>query len=287
MMVHPQVPTVESPISTADLADSQPHASSFNTATVPSTTGSCLYVGRIRHRRHRPVAREFQYSLYLTLIDLDELDSLFRFPLLFSQSRMSAIQFRRTDHFGDAKQPLSDCVRELVREQIGIETIGKVRLLTHLRMFGFVFNPVSFYYCYDANDQSLVAVVAEVTNTPWSERHCYVIPWNVGQETNGTQYECEKKLHVSPFMHMDIDYRWRISAPEERLSVHIENHDQDGCVFDATLSLSRRKLTVARLLLTVIRFPWMTMQVFVAIYWQAVRIWFAKVPFVPHPHRRN
>ncbi|MCA9212719.1 MAG: DUF1365 domain-containing protein [Planctomycetales bacterium] len=246
---------------------------------------SCLYVGSIRHNRSVPTPHSFEYGLFLSFIDLDEVKSLFRFPFLCSTSRCSAIQFRRSDYFGDAARPLAECVRELVNERLGIFPRGPIRLLTNLRIFGLVFNPVSFYYCYDDGGESLVAIVAEVTNTPWRERHCYVIPCTRRTQPNVSIHECEKEFHVSPFMQMSMRYRWCLSKPGDTLSVQIENFDTSGQLFNARLSLARRMLTLKTVVWTVVRFPIMPLKVVTAIYWQAFILWFKKTPFVPHPKR--
>jgi uncharacterized protein len=248
----------------------------------PSTTErSCLYVGTIRHRRVSPKKHDFSYRLFMVLVDLGEIDEVFRVPFVCSTRRFSLVQFRRSDYFGDPSRPLDKCIRELVQERLGVEVRGPIQLLTHLRYFGISFNPVSFYYCFEEDGETLQAIVAEVSNTPWREKHCYVVPCKRGQRNH--QHECAKEFHVSPFMQMNMTYRWHLTNPSDRLTAHIENHDSTGRVFDATLQLQRRPLTTSSLVRTIFRFPWMTMQVFLLIYWQALRLWWKKIPFVPHP----
>lgn len=136
---------------------------------------SCLYIGHIQHRRHAPRANEFRYRIYMTLLDLDELPTLFDRFWLWSSKRPALAWFRRKDFHGDASKPLVDSIRETVQQHTGKRPSGPIRLLTHLRYFGFSFNPVSFYYVYDAADAHVETIVAEITNTPWKQRHCYVL----------------------------------------------------------------------------------------------------------------
>jgi len=136
---------------------------------------SCLYVGHIQHRRHAPRVNHFRYRIYMTLLDLDELPTLFDRFWLWSAKHPSLAWFRRKDFHGDSAQSLSDAVRDTVKQHTGTRPTGPIRLLTHLRYFGYSFNPVSFYYVYDAADTRVETIVAEITNTPWKQRHCYVL----------------------------------------------------------------------------------------------------------------
>ena len=136
---------------------------------------SCAYRGQVRHRRLSPVPHDFRYSIFMMYLDLDEVDRVFDRRWLWSARRPALAWFRRADHFGDSRRPLRDCVADLVAQEAGRRPEGPIRLLTHLRYFGHCFNPVSFYFCYDPAGERIEAVVAEVHNTPWGERHCYVL----------------------------------------------------------------------------------------------------------------
>lgn len=246
-------------------------------------TASCIYEGTIRHRRLDP-RREFRHRLALWYVDLDELPTLLGGRLL--QSAPGALRFRRRDYHGDPGMPLYAAVRDTVAEQTGSRPAGPIRLLTQLRSFGHCFNPVSFYFCLSADADRVQAILTEVTNTPWGERHAYVLPGSPDGSALLTS-TVDKAMHVSPFMPMDLSYTARATAPAETLSVHMETSRAGTPVFDATLSLSRQELTRHSVRRLAVRYPAATVRVLALIYAQALRLKLAGASVHPHPRERR
>jgi DUF1365 family protein len=249
-------------------------------------SASAAYEGWVRHRRFEPVEHEFRYPLFLMYLDLAELPGVLDpFPF-FSARRHALASFRREDFMGDPELPLDECVREAVAEVTGARPTGPVRLLAGLRCFGHSFNPVSFYYCFGADGQQVEAVVADVQNIPWGERHPYVLARG---ERRGTVLgdEFEKSFHVSPLMGMDQTYAFRATEPSDRLVAHIESRrrgiDAPGRTFDATLSLRRRPLSRCTLTGLLARYPAMSLQVVGKIYAQSLRLKLKGAKYHPHP----
>jgi DUF1365 family protein len=221
-------------------------------------------------------------------LDLDELSGLFDRFWLWSVRRPNLAWFRRADHLGDPGRPLADCVRDFVEQNGGQRPLGPIRLLTHLRYFGHGFNPVSFYYCFDPAGKAVENIVAEVNNTPWGEQHCYLLSVDSKQHNRHVlRFELDKQFHVSPFMDMDIHYQWSFTQPDTRLFVHLQNYQNAGKLFDATLYLDRQPINSASLSTALARYPFMTLKVVAAIYHQALHLWLKKIPFYPHPEKKE
>lgn len=254
---------------------------------------SALYTGWVRHRRFTPDENRFRYRIFMTWIDLGELPGLFDRYWLWSARRRAIAAFRREDYHGDPGVPLDVAVRDLVERRTGRRPAGPIRLLTHLRFFGYCFNPVSFYYCFDAAGERVETIVAEITNTPWDERHAYVLPVATASETQRTEsgdvrnwrFQFDKSFHVSPFLPMDMRYDWRLTEPRETLDVHMENWRDGAVEFDATLVLKREPITHGSLARALAAFPLVTLKVSGMIYWQALRLWLKRTPFFTHPDK--
>lgn len=255
---------------------------------------SRLYRGWVRHRRYAPKEHSLNVPLFMLYLDLDELPEVFRQSRFWSVERFNWASFRRSDYFAPERGDLKQAVIARICQQSDLtaEHIHAVRMLTHLRYLGHSFNPVSVYYAFDAADQ-LLAIMPEVTNTPWKERFQYVLPAQAdksGIQPNRIhrhyrEYRLGKAFHVSPFLPMDMDYRWVFGEPEETLRIHLENHREGHRVFDATLVMEAEEITGRALNRALIRFPWMTVKVVTGIHWHALRLWLKKVPFHRHPHK--
>jgi hypothetical protein len=248
---------------------------------------SAVYVGTVRHRRFRPAARGFRYRLYLLYLDLAELEQVFATRRFWSVGRRNLGEFRRSDYLGDPALPLDEAVRQRAAEVLGRRPQGPIRLLTHLRTFGHCFNPVSFYYCYQADGTQLDCIVAEITNTPWKERHSYVLDARTARrEGQALCWDFPKAFHVSPFLPMQRDYAWRFTTPGADLHVHMDVSEAAARDFDATLLLQRRPADGPTLARCLLRYPFMTLKVVAAIHWQALWTWLAGNPVYHHPTKK-
>jgi DUF1365 family protein len=243
---------------------------------------SALYEGVVSHRRLSPNPHRFRTGIYYLLLNLDELDDLADRIRPLGVNRRAVTSFRDRDHLGSSDEP----VREKLERWLGDRGIalpgGPVMLLTNLRVFGYVFNPVSYYYCCDPNGV-VEFIVAEVNNT-FGETYCYLLDDLAPLGSRAMKSRREKVFHVSPYMEIaGIDYDWIFTAPDERLNVHIDEFRDGEKFFDATLSLRRKPLTTRNLISALLRYPHVTLRTITLIHWQALRLWLKGAPFHRKP----
>lgn len=270
---------------------------------------SCIYEGLIRHRRTQPVHHEFDFRSFLLMIDLDEADTVFEKFWFWSTKRFSFARFKANEHLtkhlpndNSTNSSLKDRVSAVLKENDFDQPVGKVKLLTQLSYLGFSMNPISIFYCYEADGDQVIAIIAEVNNTPWGEQHVYFLPNEnrtpivVDPDSRNSQKpktifgnHIDKTFHVSPFMSLDMHYRMAFSPPNDRLGVKIENHTDCDTgskrILDVSMTMKRKPLTSANLNWLLIKYPLVSFKIFAGIYWQALRLYLKKVPFVSHPRK--
>jgi DUF1365 family protein len=242
---------------------------------------SSLCRGWVMHRRLLPRVHAFRYPVGMVLLDLAEQQSLVRLSPLLHAWRYAPLSWRQSDYlpaWTGQGMPLDEAVRCLLREALGEVPGGPILLLTQLRSWGLWFNPVSFYFCHD-RDGRLAAILCEVRNTPWRERFHYVLPVKPGAPQ---ELAVAKAFHVSPFLPREMEYRMRFLIDATRVHVHMENWRDDRQVFLAHLDLRREALDGASLRRHLLAFPWMSLRTVAAIYWQALRLLFKRVPVHDH-----
>ena len=229
---------------------------------------SALYTGAVMHHRLRPKEHRLRYSIFYLLLDLDEIDALANRLRLFSHNRFNLFSFHDRDHGEGTESPRDRIIRHL--DQAGIETDGPILLLTIPRILGYAFNPLSIYFCHNQQGD-LSAIFYEVNNT-FGQRHSYLIPVGDADEGTVTQH-CDKRLYVSPFMAMGMDYRFRIGPPGENVALHITGSDDEGPLIVASFSGKRRPLRDGTLLRAFFSYPLLTLKVVAGIHWEALLLW--------------
>jgi len=241
---------------------------------------SAIYFGSVYHRRLLPREHSFRYRLAMFYLDLGHLESSAEWSFFFSNRLLSLFRFKSSDYLPNvAGISLTDRVRSIIKKERGQDFSGPIFLLTQVRHFGYAMNPISIFYCFD-HQQNLCYLLAEVTNTPWGERHTYLIPAPSKQDEDP---RCEKDFHVSPFLDMNFSYRWQISAPGSKLQLSIANYRQETKWFKAGIDLERRDLSRLHLCKMLVFYPFTSLKIIAAIYLQALFLFIKRIPFVPHP----
>ena len=236
---------------------------------------SKIYTGKVIHRRFKPKEHYFKYSVFSLLIDLDELEDIQKEISIFSYNKFNIISFFDKDHGERDSSSLKNWVYSNLKT-LGIEEEVKIKLLCYPRIFGYVFNPLSIIFVYDKNSK-LIAILYEVKNT-FGEQHTYV--FKVEGQNKLIQNNCSKKFHVSPFIEMDCNYFFRILNPEQKLSVVIDQYDQEGKILFASQDGERSDLTSKNLMNSYLKHPLMTFKIISAIHFEAFKLWIKGIRFI-------
>jgi len=246
---------------------------------------SAFYFGEVRHHRKSPKKHDLKYQVYMAHLFLDETNQVFQNRWFWSVNRSNLGAFVRSDYHRPEVDDLAKAVRDTMSDQLGRKCFGPVSIITHLRTFGYCFNPVSFYFLWNEEKTRPVALMAEITNTPWGERYAKCFEWNSEDEDARSDHEFHKEFHVSPFIGMDVEYDWRFRQPAKKFHADMLLREQGKLFFTAHLQLKRCPANAKNLAWALIRFPFMTLNVTRAIYWNALLLRLKGCPFFSHPKK--
>lgn len=272
----------------AQIADSdQADAATFS-VTAGLSVAAGLAHGQVRHRRHVPKPHLLSYAQHMLMLDVDQPPQRLTHVSGWQKLRQAGLCLRRSDYIAGpdsaADQPLGSVLRDRVQQTTGSRPDGRIIMLAHLRQWGYCFNPVSFYFCHHQGDLS--AIVAEITNTPWGERHAYVLDVHAAESVpSGYRFRFSKAFHVSPYMPMDIDYSWTFTVREQHIAILMQLFSQQRCVFDVAYGLRIEPYNEEALVRLAWRYPLQCQRVWWGIYWHALMLKLKRIRFYPHPDR--
>ncbi|NQY42903.1 MAG: DUF1365 domain-containing protein [Legionellales bacterium] len=242
---------------------------------------SCIYEGIVTHTRFFPRKHFFKYRLFMMFVNINNLEEKIDKYLFWSSNKFNLAYFKRSDHMGDATEALAISVKKFIQDGAKQKFDGDIYLLTHFRYFGYCFNPVSFYFCTENN--LIKFVIMEVNNTPWGEQHCYLLEIPMGENLNGYKFRFNKKMHVSPFMEMKMDYVLSCKKYQDMLNITINNIENNKTIFIAKMGLKKKAINRKNMFLILMKYPIMTYKVIFGIHYQALKLWFKRVKVVYHP----
>ena len=237
---------------------------------------SSIYNGTVIHKRFKPKVHFFKYNVFSILIDISEINLLDRNLKIFSYNKFNIVSFYDADHGPRDGTPVKDWViKNLKKNQINTEDI-KIKLLCYPRIFGYVFNPLSVFYIYNKYSE-LISILYEVKNT-FGEQHTYI--FKNKENENPINHSCKKKFHVSPFIEMHCTYFFKILKPCEKISVIIDQYDEEGKLLYASQDGNRIELNNKNLFLSYIKHPLMTLKIIAAIHFEAFKLWSKGIKFI-------
>lgn len=231
------------------------------------------------HCRMLPKKYVFNYNIFMFYLDLDEIDSLAKNNLLISRNRSNIFSFQDNDYF---KEKPGNTIKEKVLNYLTSQGIdlqgGKIMLLTHLRTMGYIFNPVSFYFCFDREGKP-VCVIAEITNT-FKEMKLFLLKKN---ENETFKEQHQKFFYVSPFIDLDAWFDFKLKVPGEKLDIHIDDFRDNSKFFFSTLTGKKEEITNTKMLFYTFRYPLITVKIILLIHWQAMKLWLRGIGY----HKKN
>ena len=246
---------------------------------------SAIYTGRVKHTRYFHDLHQFNYALTMYYINLNELDQITQNHQFISNNKFNLLSFIRKSYLGHPSQSIESAVKQKLTEQGYKYEASNISLLTHLSYLGYCYNPVTFYFCFDSTGDNLQYILSEINNTPWNERHTYVLACDPKKTKH--EFNFDKQFHISPFMPMNLNYKWYISNPSSKINIYMQTYKSDNLYFEANLLLDRIELSNKSIIKEFVKFPFMTQEVICKIYWQAFKLWFKRFTFYRHPGKIN